>query len=488
MSNKVTPIDGVRSLLQRNFFGLAEERLLYLLEQTPDDPRLMRLLFGTYFKLGDYFAAIDVGRRLLEQEPGDAPSWRQLSQSLLRTGQRQAAWDAALQFQEVSGNRPEVLPLLIDNFERNNQLDEAEELLSEMSTADGMKEAKLYFAARLLVQRKKYDEAIEMIAKGQAVSENDKHLMTEYYYLLCKANDRSGDYDAAWDAATNAHKVSQRPWNQAKYDQALDSLQSFFTRDMLQSLSAATNHEEQPILICGNPRSGTSLLEQILSMHPEIDSGGEMSATSLMENRTPRVTDSYHDWPMCLLDMKSSDADALADIYVHARRCVNPDCVRVTNKSLVLQQQLGFLSLVFPAAKAIDLRRHPLDNCVSCYTTSIGSVGHNYTHSLEDMGRTWVTRRKLRNYWQETLDMPILELQYEQLVTDQENQTRRLLEFLGVAWEPKCLDFHKSKRVPATISYDQVNKKMYTSSSGRWKRYEKHLGPLIDIFSEGGYL
>jgi hypothetical protein len=94
----------------------------------------------------------------------------------------------------------------------------------------------------------------------------------------------------------------------------------------------------------------------------------------------------------------------------------------------------------------------------------------------------------MREHWRETLDMPILELHYEQLVSNQEFETKRLLKFLGVPWEPKCLDFHTSKRVAATISYDQVNKKMYSSSSGRWKRYEKHLGPLIDRFTEAGYL
>ena len=90
----------------------------------------------------------------------------------------------------------------------------------------------------------------------------------------------------------------------------------------------------------------------------------------------------------------------------------------------------------------------------------------------------------MQDYWMETLELPMLELHYDKLVVDQENETRRLLEFLGLPWEPSCLEFHKSKRVASTISYDQVNKKMYTSSSGRWKNYEKHIGPLLDAFSD----
>lgn len=98
----------------------------------------------------------------------------------------------------------------------------------------------------------------------------------------------------------------------------------------------------------------------------------------------------------------------------------------------------------------------------------------------------WVTRRVMQDYWSEVVEVPVMDLHYDKLVVDQENETRRLLEFLDLPWEEACLDFHKSKRVAATISYDQVNQKMYTSSSGRWKNYEKHLGPLIDIV--GDYL
>jgi len=488
VSKKKNPIEGVRQLVQRKFFGLAVERILYLLEQKPEDIELLSLLCGVYFDIADYYAAIDVGRRVLEQDPDNGPIWRRMSQSLLRTGDRDEAWEAACRFREVSKDHPGTLPLMIEHYERSNMLDEAEALLEEMGSDESAGDAYVYYGARLLVQRKKYDEAIPLIAKGIERSAKDTHLSTEYCYLLCKAQDRLGNYDDAWAAAAKAHEIGKKPWDQASFDLKQQETRAFFSPEVLELLPRATNHDEQPILICGNPRSGTSLLEQILSMHPDIKSGGEMSATTLMENFSPRMTDSYHEWPHCLMDMKSSDADAIADVYIRARRCIDANCKKVTNKSLVLQTQLGFLSLVLPGSKAIDLRRHPLDNCVSCYTTSIASVGHTYAHSLENMASTWIARRQMREHWRETLDMPILELHYEQLVSNQEFETKRLLKFLGVPWEPKCLDFHTSKRVAATISYDQVNKKMYSSSSGRWKRYEKHLGPLIDRFTEAGYL
>ena len=100
------------------------------------------------------------------------------------------------------------------------------------------------------------------------------------------------------------------------------------------------------------------------------------------------------------------------------------------------------------------------------------------------MGKVWMARRKIMEHWQDHLDIPVLELHYEQLVQNQEFETRRILDFLNLSWDESCLDFHKSKLVARTISYDQVNRKMYTSSSGRWKNYEKHLSPFIDLVSD----
>ena len=135
-------------------------------------------------------------------------------------------------------------------------------------------------------------------------------------------------------------------------------------------------------------------------------------------------------------------------------------------------------------AKAIMLYRYPLDNCVSCYTTNLLASGHLYCSNLEHLADVWLARRKIMEKWFDRIELPLLELHYEGLVQNQEYETRRLIEFLGLDWDESCLEFYKSKFVARTISYDQVNRKMYTTSDGRWKNYEKHLGPLADRLSE----
>jgi hypothetical protein len=130
------------------------------------------------------------------------------------------------------------------------------------------------------------------------------------------------------------------------------------------------------------------------------------------------------------------------------------------------------------------LHRNPLDNAVSCHTTNLLVSGHQYTSKLEHLGRIWIERKKMADMWMEVMSIPVMELHYEKLVADQRGETERLIKFLDLEWKEGCMEFHKSKRVAKTISYDQVNKKMYNTSSGRWKNYEKHLAPLIDVVSD----
>ncbi|MCH2160894.1 MAG: sulfotransferase, partial [Phycisphaerales bacterium] len=196
------------------------------------------------------------------------------------------------------------------------------------------------------------------------------------------------------------------------------------------------------------------------------------------------LTDSYLPWPSNIFDMRVEDAGRLGDRYRSSTAMFNKGKKIVSNKSLALYLQMGFLSLILPGSRGIMIHRHPLDNAVSCFTTNLIASGHVYTNTLEALAEMWIQRRQMQDFWLENLDIPVMDLHYENLVGNQEEESRRLIEFLGLPWEPKCLEFHTSTNVARTISYDQVNKKMYKTSKGRWSNYEKHLGPLIDAFDK----
>ena len=219
-------------------------------------------------------------------------------------------------------------------------------------------------------------------------------------------------------------------------------------------------------------------------MHTDIENGGEMSSGTLIQADVASLTDSFHPWPTNLIDLKVEGALRLSREYCEHCEFFRNGAKIVSNKALNLHVQLGFLSKILPSSRAILLQRHPLDNAVSCYTTNLLAAGLSYTNSLRAIAKTWVERKKMSEFWMEILSIPVMELHYESLVENQRQETKRILEFLDLPWQEDCMEFHNSKKIARTISFDQVNQKMYTTSSGRWKNYEKHIGPVIDVVQD----
>ena len=494
--SKVKPGDKVaqfQKLMKTKMSTMAIQAGQECLEADPSNDEVRFALSVCYFESSDYHASLNLVEELISRKPDDQRYLYQASHCCLRSGFRDEAIGYAKRFEKhVPLER--ALCLYSDIYERNGMLGEARECVDRLEAIDTLKRPIYlrFLKSRLLIQEKEYGAAIDAlnaaieVCRASTEVEQSENLLAELHFSLVKVYDRSGDYDKAWAAAEAAHAAANYPkWSAEAYDRRNRGMIELMTPEFIKSLAVSSETAECPVLIVGNPRSGTSLMEQILSMHPQVSNAGELSVSVLMQQRLQFMTDSFLSWPECLIDMRQDDVNALAGMYAEAtRRAAVGGGTHISNKVLTLQYQLGFLSVVLPNAKAVNLRRHPLDNCVSCFTTNIAGSGHHYAGDIENLGKAWISRRKLQDYWPTVLDMPILELHYENLVANQEAETRRLLEFLEVPWNDDCLQFHKSSRVAATISYDQVNQKMYTSSSGRWKRYEKHLGPLIDLLED----
>jgi hypothetical protein len=154
---------------------------------------------------------------------------------------------------------------------------------------------------------------------------------------------------------------------------------------------------------------------------------------------------------------------------------------RVVDKAPVNSEYLGIIHSVFPQARIIYMRRDPIDTCLSCYFQQF-SAALNFTMDLEDLAHYYREHQRLMAHWRSALPQhAMLEVPYSQLVSDQERWTRRMLEFLGLEWEPRCLDFHRTQRTVPTASAWQVRQKIYTDSVERWRHYSKYLGPLKDL-------
>jgi hypothetical protein len=179
--------------------------------------------------------------------------------------------------------------------------------------------------------------------------------------------------------------------------------------------------------------------------------------------------------------------EMLANRYLRELKDHSRTADRVTNKMPHNFEHLGFIQLMFPKAKIIHCRREPLDSCLSIWTQNFNDA-HSYARDLYDLGRNYAEYQRLMDHWKRVLPLPICEIAYEDTVADQEKVSRRIIDFVDLDWDPRCLEFHKVDRTVMTASSWQVRQPLYSSSKGRWRNYEPHLAPLKEGLATGAYL
>jgi len=475
----------VKKLISQKMLQFARRSAHESLREYPDSRQIRYLNAYIAAELKDYATA----SVLLEQLNNEDPEKIEILKSLIEAWNALGDMNKAImynnQLEELTGHKTQAMLTNADIYERNNKIEKADEELAKLPANILEQTLNVIIRARVLVSKKEYEQAVDLILKYEdKLPELEELSQITALFMLTKAYDKLGEYDKAWETAAKAHSLSTFPFDIDSYFKQFTEMREFMSREIFEALDEGPTTKVEPLFIVGNPRSGTSLLEQIISMHPDIENCGEMSVGMTMQLDILPLTDSFHAWPNNLVDMRADDAAKLAEMYLEAVEYSRNGERVVSNKALNLPVQVGFFSKVLPSSRAIMLHRHPLDNAVSCYTTNLLAAGHSYTNNLEHLGRVWVERKKMADMWMELLSIPVMELHYENLVADQRSETERLIKFLDLPWEEDCMEFHKSKRVAKTISYDQVNKKMYNTSSGRWKNYEKHLAPLIDVVSD----
>jgi hypothetical protein len=225
------------------------------------------------------------------------------------------------------------------------------------------------------------------------------------------------------------------------------------------------------------PRSGTTLVEQILASHPAVFGAGELLRVGEIAQRLPSALGSRLDYPLCLADFSQQAADAAAQEYLdYLQSLSGGEATRVTDKMPGNFMHLGLIDLLFPGARIIHCMRDPLDTCLSCYSQNFN--GHEYTHDLSHLGHFYRDYQRIMQHWRGVVRVPVLEVQYEALVEDPEPGSRRLIEFCGLPWDDSCLRFYENKRTVVTASYDQVRRPIYKTSTERWRNYERHIDPL----------
>ena len=301
-------------------------------------------------------------------------------------------------------------------------------------------------------------------------------------FALAKIYDSMGDLDTSWEylKVANSQKRSVLNYESDDTRRNMDEIKNLFTKEFIEQFHAETAREMAPIFVLGMPRSGTTLTEQILAGHSLVNPGNELTYLSNMGSEFGGV------WKNHSRDGKDHHAEIVRDIllmgekYIERTAWLQLPGKRFTDKMPGNFMQIGLIYLMFPNASIIHCHRHPADSCLSCYER-LFTKGLIFSYDLNDLGVYYKFYLDLMQHWRDVLPKGfILDVKYEQLVTDPENQIRRLLDFCKLDFEEACLDFHKVKRSVTTASSLQVRKPMYTSSLYRWKKYGDKLKPLLD--------
>ena len=299
-------------------------------------------------------------------------------------------------------------------------------------------------------------------------------------FALAKVYDRLGQPEKCFNllAEGNRHHKVGKTDTIEDARSTIRAVKNLFTSQTVSSLDAADNH--QFIFIVGMPRSGTTLVEQILCSHPEVYGGGELK---LMGQWCFGFLKLYHKYA----DQAQLD-NYLPQLREHYLKGIETMTVRsfVTDKMPVNFLWIGFILSVFPQAKIIHTVRDPMAVCWSIFKTPFAGTSNGYSCDLEDIGEFYLLYRGLMDFWQHRFPDKIYDLHYERLTENQYTETFRLLEYCGLNWDDACLKFYRNSRKVSTVSRKQVQKPMYQGSSEAWKAYESYLGPLKDVLETAG--
>lgn len=340
----------------------------------------------------------------------------------------------------------------------------------------------------VLLSMKRCQHDDPLLSRLEAHYAQRESLSLEMQLSLCftmgKAMENIGEYDKAFSAYEQGNRLhyQEHPFDEAVDRRYLESTCNFFTSELFgkcAALAAAlppVHDERTPIFIVGMPRSGTTLIEQVLDSHPALFGAGELDTLGDLAFKIDLPPLDSPDWGDTMRMLRELGQKYLDQVWKLA-----PEARYITDKMPHNFRWLGLIPLMLPNAKIIHSMRDPMDVCFSCYSLSFKGE-HDYSYDLAMLGRHYQRYKKLMEHWHNVLPPGwILDVHYEDNVADLEGQAKRLLEFIGLPWDASCLNFYENKRAVRTASVTQVRKPIYSSSVARWKHFEKHLGPLLEI-------
>ena len=439
-------MDLARALIEIEELDECEEVLREAVRQKPELPHPYSLLGNLYTKQGRFDEAVDVYKDALEKQPNHGPSLAAMGHALKTIGRQEESIDT---YRDCITKHPEF--------------------------------GEAYWALANLKTFKFSDDEVATMEQHVVDEKLPDETRVNFNYSLGKAYEDRGDYDQAFARYDEGNRLRRPHENydpvqtEMVHDQIIETITPEF-------LAASRGHgctAPDPIFIVGLPRSGSTLIEQILASHSQVD--GTLELPDL-----PRIIKAINEqrpqgdgYPQALRHY-GAELAKLGEQYLGWTERHRKGAPRFTDKMPNNFASIGLIAAILPNAKVVNARRHPLDSCMGCYK-QLFYKGQSFTYDLVELGEYYLEYQRMMDHWHEIVPHMVLDVQYEDMVADQENQTRRLIEHCDLPWEDGVLRFYETDRAVITASSEQVRQPIYSKSVNSWRRFEAHLEPLIEV-------
>ena len=373
--------------------------------------------------------------------------------------------------------RPEVAAFrhnIAGVYRRIGKLKEAE---TEFREAIRLKPdyAEAYQGLAEMIKFEPDDQLLNQIEAQLSNDEVSPNQASYFHFAAGKVLDDQGHYESAFQHYEQGNSDAKRSFSTQEYRQKVKDNLYQFSPQLIERLAGAGSTSKRPFFVVGMPRSGTSLVEQILASHSRVFGAGELNDMKFIAHDGIQLTGVQQAYPGYVAELTAEHLQTLANRYLDRTSTSGSD--HVVDKHPLNFNHIGLILLMFPNAKVIHTERHALDTCLSCFFQNF-TKGQDYSFNLETLGEFYLDYQRLMAHWHQVFPGRIFDISYESLLADLEGETRRMLDYCDLPYEAECLSFYETKRSVKTASFLQVRQPLYQTSQGRWRNYERQLRPL----------
>ncbi|MBI1212787.1 MAG: tetratricopeptide repeat protein [Alphaproteobacteria bacterium] len=448
------------------------------IQARPKDPAILNNYGNALSLVRRYEEASEHLERAVAINPDMADAWLNLGRNLNMSGHPLRAIECFKRLQKLRPDSPSVQSGMVRALMELGRTEAAESAAREL-IAKHPKSSTGYVNLANTRKFKLEDPEVEAIEALLADSDTAAKEHRGLYFAAAKIYDDTKRFDNAFKYYDTANKLAGGTYDAVALERFYADLKKTYSRKFFEERRNFGVQSERPVFIVGMPRSGTTLLETVIGSHPQAFAAGELETIKRLEREMSTLVFKDEGVGKNARHLTWAGAEVLANRYLDVidHKARKDAAIRVTDKMPHNFQTVGFIALLFPNARIIHSKRNPMDTCLSCWMQNFND-SHSYSRDLADAGHHYRQYQDLMAHWHEVLPGRILDVEYEDMVGNQEETSRKVIEHIGLPWDDAVLQFHKLDRTVLTASVWQVRQPIYKQSAGRWKNYEAHIGHL----------